>query len=57
MKKPKTIAQYQKKIKDLKKHNKVYESTLAYLVDSKDDTELIGRVKEYRKILGIVKSI
>lgn len=51
MKKPKTINYYQKKLKQKDKEINVYQNTLAYLVDAENDTQLIDRVNEYKKLL------
>lgn len=50
-KKPKTISYYQKKLKQKDKEINVYQNTLAYLVDSEDDKQLIERMGEYKKLL------
>lgn len=52
-KKPKTIGSYQKKIKELKRVNKFYTEVILAFVESKDDAELIQRVSDYKKTLGL----
>lgn len=54
MKKPKTIAYYQKVNRDLKKSLDFISFKVSQMIEGSDE-EILKKVKDYRKVLGIVK--
>ena len=52
-KKPITIGSVKKQLKVAKQKNNYYEKVLAYIIESKDNEEVIERVNEYTTSLGL----